>query len=166
MLFAIPTFAETVLTTNWQDLYTLTSRDAQLFNALKQGLHALHTGQTWIPFEFTEIFQFTNGAPICTHRQEDAHEFLSALLSGLARSLKNTDQKHLIQDLLQSSLTISLVCPNCGEISSHAEEQLWLSLEVQGVDDLNASLQQYIENEKIEGISGIPFFLTYRLLLP
>ena len=81
-------------------------------------------------------------------------------MSGLTRALKNTDKQYLIRDLLQSSLKISLVCPNCGEISSHSEDQICLSLEVQGLDDLNASLQQYIENEIIEGISGIPFFLS------
>lgn len=83
------------------------------------------------------------------YQQEDAHEFLRALLSTLAMNGRNRELSSLFDGLLESSVT----CMNCGRPSLTRDRYMDLSLDIGGghVDTLYDALKDFTRTETLAG---------------
>eukprot|EP00977_Amphora_coffeiformis_P015982 scaffold4833_cov233-Amphora_coffeaeformis.AAC.17 len=83
------------------------------------------------------------------YQQEDAHEFLRALLSTLAMNGRNRELSSLFDGLLESSVT----CLNCGRPSLTRDRYMDLSLDIGGdhIDTLHDALKEFTKTETLSG---------------
>lgn len=78
-------------------------------------------------------------------RQEDAHEFLRALITNLCMDGQNKKLSALFDGLLESAVT----CQTCGHSSLTRDRYMDLSLEINGnaITDLQGALRQFTKTE-------------------
>ena len=83
------------------------------------------------------------------YQQEDAHEFLRALLSTLAMNGRNRELSSLFDGLLESSVT----CLNCGRPSLTRDRYMDLSLDIGGeqICTLHDALKEFTKTETLSG---------------
>jgi len=80
-------------------------------------------------------------------RQEDAHEFLRALISNLVMDGQNRKLSALFDGLLESAVT----CQHCGHSSLTRDRYMDISLEIQGngITDLRGAFQRFTTTEHL-----------------
>ncbi|CAA6658193.1 unnamed protein product [Spirodela intermedia] len=102
-------------------------------------------------FPFVKTLVLDEGA------QQDSHEFLTLFLSLLEGSLihsKVSKARTLIQDLFRGSVSHVTRCSSCGkdsEASSKMDDFYGLELNIKGLDNLDASLDDYLSVEELSG---------------
>jgi ubiquitin carboxyl-terminal hydrolase 36/42 len=95
-------------------------------------------------------------------RQEDAHEYLIALLDamhegclarapGPKRPPPALAATSLIYSLFGGALRSTLTCAECGAVSTTSEPFLCLSLDVGGADDVQGALGRFTAGETLDG---------------
>nr|AAG42764.1 ubiquitin-specific protease 26 [Arabidopsis thaliana] len=99
---------------------------------------------------FVKTLELDNGV------QQDTHEFLTLLLSLLERCLLHSGvkAKTIVQDLFSGSVSHVTTCSKCGrdsEASSKMEDFYALELNVKGLKSLDASLNDYLSLEQLNG---------------
>ncbi|KAL1195061.1 Ubiquitin carboxyl-terminal hydrolase 26 [Cardamine amara subsp. amara] len=100
---------------------------------------------------FVKTLELDNGV------QQDTHEFLTLLLSLLERCLShsgNRKAKTIVQDLFRGSVSHVTTCSKCGmdsEASSKVEAFYALELNIKGLKTLDASLNDYLSLEQLDG---------------
>lgn len=100
---------------------------------------------------FIKALELDNGI------QQDSHEFLTLFFSLLERCLscsKVPKARTIVQDLFRGSLSHVTTCSKCGkesEASSKLEDFYGLELNVKGMKNLDESLDDYFNIEKLEG---------------
>ncbi|CAN8254836.1 unnamed protein product [Cochlearia groenlandica] len=100
---------------------------------------------------FVKTLELDNGI------QQDTHEFLTLLLSLLERCLRHSGvckAKTIVQDLFRGSVSHVTTCSKCGkdsEASSNVEDFYALELNVKGLKTLDASLNDYLSLEQLNG---------------
>ncbi|XP_043708962.1 ubiquitin carboxyl-terminal hydrolase 26-like [Telopea speciosissima] len=100
---------------------------------------------------FIKTLELDNGV------QQDSHEFLTLLLSLLERSLSHSNvskAKTIVQDLFRGSVSHVTRCSICGsdsEASSKMEDFYELELNIKGLKNLDASLDDYLSVEELRG---------------
>ncbi|KAL0721174.1 hypothetical protein Bca4012_035773 [Brassica carinata] len=100
---------------------------------------------------FVKTLELDNGV------QQDAHEFLTLLLSLLERCLGRSgaaEAKTVVQDLFRGSVSHVTTCEKCGrdsEASSKVEDFYALELNVKGLKNLDESLSDYLSLERLDG---------------
>ncbi|KFK34235.1 hypothetical protein AALP_AA5G118700, partial [Arabis alpina] len=100
---------------------------------------------------FVKTLELDNGV------QQDTHEFLTLLLSLLERCLRHSGvckAKTIVQDLFRGSVSHVTTCSKCGresEASSKVEDFYALELNVKGLKNLDASLNDYLSLEQLNG---------------
>lgn len=100
---------------------------------------------------FIKTLELDNGV------QQDSHEFLTLLLSLLERSLSHSKVpkgRTVVQDLFRGSISHVTRCSVCGrdsEASSKMEDFYELELNIKGLDNLDESLDDYLNEEKLRG---------------
>jgi len=83
--------------------------------------------------------------------QHDVQEFSRVLSDSLETKMKGTVVDGTIQKLFEGKSQMFIECVNVDFKSARTETYLDLSLNVKGCPNLEASLKQYIEVEKLEG---------------
>ena len=83
------------------------------------------------------------------YQQEDAHEFLRALLGTLGMNGRNRELHSLFDGLLESSIT----CQSCDKPSVKRDRYMDLSLDIADnhIDTLQDALEQYTKQETLTG---------------
>jgi hypothetical protein len=83
------------------------------------------------------------------YQQEDAHEFLRALLSTLAMNGRNRELSSLFDGLLESSVT----CLTCGRPSLTRDRYMDLSLDIGSpkIETLEDALEEFTKTETLSG---------------
>lgn len=83
------------------------------------------------------------------YQQEDAHEFLRALLSTLAMNGRNRELSSLFDGLLESSVT----CLTCGRPSLTRDRYMDLSLDIgdEHIETLHDALTEFTKTETLSG---------------
>ena len=83
------------------------------------------------------------------YQQEDAHEFLRALLETLAMNGRNKELSSLFDGLMESSIT----CQNCGTPSLTRDRYMDLSLDIADdhIETLSDALKQFTQSENLSG---------------
>uniref|UniRef100_A0A1J3IVY3 Ubiquitin carboxyl-terminal hydrolase 26 n=1 Tax=Noccaea caerulescens TaxID=107243 RepID=A0A1J3IVY3_NOCCA len=100
---------------------------------------------------FVKTLELDNGV------QQDTHEFLTLLLSLLERCLRHSGvckAKTIVQDLFRGSVSHVTTCSKCGresEASSKFEDFYALELNIKGLKTLDASLNDYLSLEHLNG---------------
>ncbi|CAA6664566.1 unnamed protein product [Spirodela intermedia] len=113
----------------------------------------LHSGEKAVidSLPFVKTLELDKGA------QQDSHEFLTLFLSLLERSLSHSEvskARTLVQDLFRGSVSHVTRCSVCGkdsEASSKMDDFYGLELNIKGLDNLNASLDDYLSVEQLSG---------------
>ena len=124
------------------------------------------------PFDITSLFSFAqkqepnilDPGAITRHvhrlnpclrpyRQEDAHEFLRALLSTLTQDGQNKQLSSLCDGLLESALT----CQSCRRTSIKRDRYMDLSLDIQSnhILDLHTALKSFTEVETLTAANKV-----------
>lgn len=98
------------------------------------------------------------------HRQEDAHEFLIALLNSVAKSemfgcirsmsrdaLPAWEEQHVVRSVFGGLFGSVLWCDECQYTSQREESFLDLSLQISGLSSLHEALDDFTETEKFCG---------------
>jgi len=86
--------------------------------------------QEYNPVEFCFAFKEVNGNPTNVRVQQDAQEFLNLGFDRLEKSLKETPQKYLCENVFQGKLTSLTVCKSCGNIVCTDEDFYTLQVTV------------------------------------
>eukprot|EP00523_Entomoneis_sp_CCMP467_P001841 CAMPEP_0168740984 /NCGR_PEP_ID=MMETSP0724-20121128/12268_1 /TAXON_ID=265536 /ORGANISM="Amphiprora sp., Strain CCMP467" /LENGTH=621 /DNA_ID=CAMNT_0008788451 /DNA_START=246 /DNA_END=2107 /DNA_ORIENTATION=- len=83
------------------------------------------------------------------YQQEDAHEFLRALLGTLGMNGRNRELHSLFDGLLESSIT----CAECGKPSLTRDRYMDLSLDIADghIETLEDALEQFTQEETLSG---------------
>ena len=81
------------------------------------------------------------------YQQEDAHEFLRAMLGTLVMHGQNKELSSLFDGLLESSVT----CQSCFRPSLTRDRYMDLSLDIMKVDTLTEALQEFTSTEVLSG---------------
>lgn len=101
------------------------------------------------------ITRHPNRLSTCLHpyQQEDAHEFLRALLSTLVMNGHNKQLSSLFDGLLESSVT----CQTCGRASLTRDRYMDLSLDINNPDisTLDDALYEYTKTEVLEADNAV-----------
>jgi len=96
-------------------------------------------------------------------RQEDAHEFLRFFIEAMQRNLlaglvsrettpsekDRLAQQTGLHSIFGGKLTSKVHCLGCGEISSHSDSFLDLSLDIRNAPSLRAALDNFVKPEKL-----------------
>ncbi|CAH8358176.1 unnamed protein product [Eruca vesicaria subsp. sativa] len=106
-------------------------------------------------FSITPFYFFNNlryfSPDFRRYQQEDAHEFLHALLNKLEICcLNRRNDVNLVQHIFGGRLVSELRCCNCNYVSETFEDSLGLSLEIEDVGNLQSALDSFTRVEKLE----------------
>lgn len=88
-------------------------------------------------------------------QQHDIHELNRILYDALERSLKNTPQKTLIQELYKGSWVNQIKCLNCNNIRDREEDFMDITVIADGFDSIQASLSSMVQFESMDGDNKI-----------
>uniref|UniRef100_A0A7S3K6C8 USP domain-containing protein n=1 Tax=Aureoumbra lagunensis TaxID=44058 RepID=A0A7S3K6C8_9STRA len=129
-------------------------------SALRQVVRGVHSVSTikkpFVPRKL--LARLPRIAPQLSHlRQEDAHEFLTALLDSLSQGFADK----LVQDCFAGKLRSTLACPDCGYESHNTESFVDLSIEVQSRD--NKITSSFFHKDKTKSYqNGATIKSTYK----
>ncbi|KAL0716827.1 hypothetical protein Bca4012_066149 [Brassica carinata] len=102
------------------------------------------------PFYFFDNLKYFSPDFRC-YQQEDAHEFLHALLNKLEICcLNRRNDVNFVQHIFGGRLVSELRCCNCDYVSETFEDSLGLSLEIEDIDSLQSALDSFTRVEKLE----------------
>ena len=109
----------------------------------------------FIPKDFVlSLKKEDNKTQMISNIQQDSQEFYSNLCDSIEESVKNTKQKFLIDNFFTGTTCYLYLyeCSNCGEKyqSYKYDDFKTLSLEVEKINSIYESLNNYISEEKIE----------------
>ena len=87
------------------------------------------------------------------YQQEDAHEFLRAMLGTLAMNGRNRETRSLFDGLLESSIT----CKSCGNKSLTRDRYMDLSLDIQDdkINSLEQAMAHFVQTETLNGANKV-----------
>ena len=104
----------------------------------------------FIPKDFVYSIKEKNNEQMMTNMQKDSQEFFSDFCEKIEESIKNTNQKYLIQNLFLGKFCYVTKCPNCNNLSFRYDEFNCITLEVKDIKNIYESLNNYISPEKID----------------
>ena len=155
-LFFLPTFRTVVLWTSdeksqnlqqFKDLYY----DDNMFHQLQSLFSFLSLAQSkaysLLPFCYS--YKDFSGNPTDVFVQHDADEFLKVVVDKVETVCKGKLMMPAFESVFGGKLANIIICQGCGAEKSKDEIFLDLSLEVKGMENLDDSLNQFIEPERI-----------------
>ena len=106
--------------------------------------------QAYNPKDFCASFKDMDGAPINPMIQQDSQEFFNNFCDKIEQSLKDTKYKYIIENIFTGKTCSSVICEQCKNVSNRFEDFYNLTLEIKNMNNLNESLNKFIEPEIIE----------------
>ena len=131
------------------------SKDENHFHQLQRLFSFLELSerQYFNPVYFCFSFKDWDEMPINTAIQSDSQEFISMLIDKMEESLKPTKYKYLFNSVFGGKYVSQIKCLNgCNSVRYRFEDFFTLSLEVKSFNNIYASLDAYIQEEKIDGL--------------
>lgn len=152
-LFMIPTFRDGVLSVP-QLTYTEDEQKDDIVRHLQHLFANLHMSErkAYRPSGWAYAFKDETGtAPINPSLQQDAQEFFAVLCDRLEYGLRNTAQATVTKDTMEGKLTNQIL--KAGHADSEVRESdepfYCLSLRVEGIPDVERSLEDFVQGETI-----------------
>jgi Ubiquitin carboxyl-terminal hydrolase len=137
--------------TSITQLYTQNSETEQNSRSYMSWLQSSSSRQVDAVVDPGNITRHPNRLSTCLqpYHQEDAHEFLRALLSTLVMNGRNKQLSSLFDGLLESAVT----CQSCGRASLTRDRYMDLSLNINDpeVSTLDDALLEYTKTEVLQG---------------
>ena len=156
ILFMIPEFRFLILSLNdgrAQIKGDLLDDDNMLHQLQKLFTNLLLTSEPFFaPKDFYLSLRDTNNNLFANlNGQKDSQEFFLYLCDKLETLIKPiTEQQFLVNNCFGGKICHLSKCSNCNNVNKNYEDFKTLSLEVQGINSLEESLNNFIANEKIE----------------
>ena len=119
-----------------------------LFYNLSQSSSSPVSTVHWI-----QCYEKPSGVHIDPFVEEDAHEYLNEFLERIESICKSMNQRSIVHNLFESSMHVTLKCPNCGVISSSSEIFNCIGIDGKGYNSLHDSLNHTFEVEDIESFN-------------
>jgi len=155
-LYMIPTLRYAVMGGEDHDITLFNIKFSLKDNNLLHQLQVMFTylsisdKQYYDPKYFFKAFKDFDGNPINIEEQQDSLEFYNNFCEQVGESLKKTKYKYIIKDILVGKTCTSIQCQSCHHISNKFEDFYNLTLEIEKINKLDASLEKLIESEIIE----------------
>ena len=105
--------------------------------------------QYYNPTTFCKAIKNSQGKPINTNIQEDAHEFINTCLDKMESYAQKQEKLATMQELFAGKTVTEIVCQTCKNKNEVLEQFYHLSLEVKGMKSLKESFEKFIQPEEI-----------------
>jgi ubiquitin C-terminal hydrolase len=105
--------------------------------------------QYYDPTKFCLAIKDSQGKPIKTHIQEDAHEFLNTAFDKIEGYTKKEERLKELERLFGGKTVTEIICQTCKNKNEVLEHYYHLSVEVKGMKSLKESFDKLIQIEEI-----------------
>ena len=103
-----------------------------------------------IPKDFIISIKDYKGKPISFKKTEDSNEFFIKFCDKIEKKIKYTKYKYLIENLFSGMFCYRNICSSCNNVYYSKEKFANITLDVQGINNINESLENYMSEQSID----------------